>query len=56
MLIEDCIKVFVNKYKIDLDTLKNIVFDCTILNKTFNKDLDSYIVYNKKEEYLDIRY
>jgi hypothetical protein len=65
--VEDCIKVFVNKYKfrgiqelykIDLDILKNVVFDCAILNERFNemiknnKELDSYIVYNE-EEYLD---
>ena len=65
--VEECMKVFVNKYKfkgnqelykIDLDTLKNVVFDCAILNETFegmiknSKDLDSYIVYNE-EEYLD---
>ena len=70
--VEDCMKVFANKhklrgnqelYKIDLDLLKNIIFDCAILNDTFNKiiennkDLDSYIVYNEEEEeeeeYLD---
>jgi phage anti-repressor protein len=67
--VEDCMKVFANKYKlrgnqelykINLDTLKNIVFDCAILNDAFNKmiennkDLDSYIVYNEEEEeYLD---
>jgi phage anti-repressor protein len=67
--VEDCMKVFADKYKlrgkqelykINLDTLKNIVFDCAILNDAFNKmiennkDLDSYIVYNEEEEdYLD---
>jgi hypothetical protein len=67
--VEDYMKVFANKYKlrgnqelykINLDTLKNIVFDCAILNDAFNKmiennkDLDSYIVYNEEaEDYLD---
>ena len=70
--VEDCMKIFINKYKfrgnqelykIDLDTLKNVVFDCAILNENFNetiknnKDLESYIVYNEEEEeeeeYLD---
>ena len=66
--VEDCMKIFINKYKfrgnqelykIDLDTLKNVVFDCAVLNENFNeiiknnKDLESYIVYNEKEEYLD---
>jgi hypothetical protein len=41
--VENCMKVFANKYKlrgnqelykINLDTLKNIVFDCAILNDT----------------------
>ena len=66
--VEECIKVFVSKYKfkenqelyrVDLDTLKSVVFDCAILNKKIsemiekNNDLDSYIVYDEKEEYLD---
>jgi phage anti-repressor protein len=69
--VEDCIKVFVNKYKfrgkqelykIDLDILKNVIFDCAILNEKFNEmiknnnDLDSYIIYNEAEEYLDKDY
>ena len=53
---EDCMKVFANKYKlrgnqelykINLDTLKNIVFDCAILNDTsINKNALHFYLLN----------
>ena len=67
--VEDCTKVFTTKnivrgkqelYKIDLDTLKSIIFNCAFLTKQFNEVLknndtfDSYIVYDEgTNEYLD---
>ena len=46
--VEDCMKIFISKYKfrgnqelykIDLDTLKNVVFDCAVLNEKFNETI-----------------
>jgi hypothetical protein len=56
--IENCVKLFANKqrnnkeqYNIDFDLLKKTIFTCAsldkdILEKTINKDIDTYIVYD----------